>query len=708
MISLQMLVPIAAAVSSLVLAALALAARPRLRIQWMFALGMLGFAVESVLAFMLLTAGNGHGAIAWLSAVHIAGLLLLLPWAFFVAMLADLQMPMVPRSWRLGLGLGVALTVTAATAVALWPAFTVDGAAWSATGAVLLAPARTAAVVQLLLTVGVLTGLEVCLRTSRGTNRRRVKYLVLGLGGIFLIRFYILSQALLFQSVLPIYLKTSCATLFLGTLLLAIPIARDQLRGTPIGVSRQIVYRSVVFVLLGLYLFVVAALGSVLTYLQIPEETFWGSIVVFVSALALTAVLLSDRLRWRLQRFVAFHFYRTKYDYRQQWMLFTKRMSSRLTAAEIGRELIDGVAEASGATAGAVYLSESAEAPYRLWGHIGASTFVPALAGGSAMATWVAGQDGSRLLPPEVAGSLASPPLPSGIAAPLRWRDSVIGFIVLGPERGGREYTLEDLDFLSTVAEQAAGTLVTARLSESIAQAREVETVDRVTGAVIHDIKNSVSALSMLSRNALRHFNDPEFQRDAITTLARTVDRMRRVLAKLSAPGGETQPLRMQAVDLADVVLEATAPLAGDSRIRLVRELGAVGKVTGDREALLRVVQNLVTNATEAIRAQGTLAVTLAEAQDQAMLTVSDTGCGIPEDFLRHHLFSPFRSTKQGGWGIGLFQSRQIVERHQGEILVDSIEGTGTTFRVKLPLRRETDSAADDVALGANVWETVR
>ena len=90
------------------------------------------------------------------------------------------------------------------------------------------------------------------------------------------------------------------------------------------------------------------------------------------------------------------------------------------------------------------------------------------------------------------------------------------------------------------------------------------------------------------------------------------------------------------------------------------------------------------------------------------MLTVSDTGCGIPEDFLRHHLFSPFRSTKQGGWGIGLFQSRQIVERHQGEILVDSIEGTGTTFRVKLPLRRETDSAADDVALGANVWETVR
>ena len=708
MISLHALVLTAAAVGSLVLAALALASRPRLRIQWTFALGMLGFAVESVLAFILLTAVSGPAVVGWLGAVHITGLLLLLPWAFFVAMLADLQMPMLPRSWRLGLGLGVALTATSATAVALWPSFAVDGTNWMTRGAVLLAPARAAAVVQLLLTIGILVGLEACLRTSRGTNRRRVKYLVLGLGGIFLIRFYILSQMLLFQTVVPLYFKTTCATLFLGTLLLALPIARDQLRETDISVSRQIVYRSVVVVLLGLYLFVIAALGSVLTYLQIPEETFWGSIVVFVTALTLTAVLLSDRLRFRLQRFVAFHFYPTKYDYRQQWILFTKRMSSRLTAAEIGRELIEGVAEASGATDGAVYLSESAAAPYRLSGHIGQSRFVPVLDGGSMMAEWLHHQQAPRLLPSEVAGSLATPPLASGIAAPLRWRDSVIGFVILGPERTGAEYTLEDLEFLSTVAEQAAGTLVTARLSESMAQAREVETVDRVAGAVIHDIKNSVSALSMLSRNALRHFNDPEFQRDAITTLARTVDRMRRLLAKLSAPGGEAQPLRLQAVDLADIVLEATAPIAGDARVRLVRDLGAVGPVMGDREALLRVVQNLVTNATEAIGEHGTIAVTLAEAQDQAILTVSDTGCGIPEEFLRQHLFSPFRSTKKGGWGIGLYQSKQIVERHQGEILVESIEGTGTTFRVKLPLRRETERAAGDVAVGSNVWETVR
>jgi len=704
--ALQMLVPTAAAVSSLALAALALSGRPRLPVQWTFALGMVAFAAESVLAFMLLTTG-GH-AIPWLRGVQVAGLIALLLWGFFLARLADLQMPMLPRGWHVGLGLGVALAMTSAAVVACWPAFAIAPGGWRAGGAVLLPPARAAAVVELLLTVGILAGLEACLRTSRGDNRRRVKYLVLGLGGIFLIRFYLLSQVLLFQAVTPLYLKTMCATLFLGNVLLAMPIARDELRGVTIGVSQQMLYRSVVIGVLGVYLFVVAALGSVLTYLAIPEETFWGSVVVFVSALGLTALLLSDNLRWRLRRFLALHFSRAKYDYRQQWVAFTKRMSSLLTAEEIGRELIDGVVEAAGATAGAVYLAESADTRYRLWGRVGSTRFAPVVDRTSGLPSWLRSHDVPAPLPPDLARPAAGSGLPFAIVVPLRWRTSPIGFIVLGPPRSGEDYTVEDFEFLSTIAEQAAGTIVTARLSESIAQTREMETFDRVTAAVIHDIKNSVSALSMLSQNALRHFDDPEFQRDTITTLSRTVDRMRRLLTKLSSPGAGTSALRMEPVDLAAVILDATISLAPDSRIRLVRELGAVGQVDGDREALLRVIENLVTNATEAIEGDGTVAVTLAEAQGCAVITVSDTGCGIPEEFLQRHLFSPFRSTKKDGWGIGLYHTKQVIERHQGEILVESIQGQGTTFCVKLPLRTDPNPPARAIWQTTNMWETAR
>ena len=705
----QALVPTMAAVSSLALAAVALVARPRLRVQWLFAAGMLAFAAEALCAFMLLTIGGGNGdARMWVTATEVTALLLLLPWAFFVALLADLEMPSLPRAWRGALGIGVAITLASAGALAVSPAFVVGAGGWNTHGALLGSPARVAAVVQLLLTVGILAGLESCLRTARGDNRRRVKYLVLGLGAIFLIRFYVLSQLLLFHVIHPIHLKITCATLFLGNVLLAIPIARDQLRGVTIAVSRQMFYRSALVSVLGIYLFAVGALGSLLTYLAIPEETFWGSVLIFVSALALGVLLLSDRLRRRFQRFVARNFYRSKYDYRQQWMAFTKRMSSRLTTEEIGRELIEGVAEVTDAVAGAVYLSDpTTDTRYRLWGQVGNAKFLSVLDGNSPLLSWLGSQNVAAPLPPDVAAPVVSPELTGAVGAPLRWHATTIGLIVLGPDRSGADYTIEDFEFLSTVAEQAAGTLVTARLSEAMAQAREIETFDRLTAVVIHDIKNSVSALSMLARNALRNFDDPEFQRDTMTTLSRTVDRMRRLLTRLSSPVSEAESLRVELIDLGTIVLEATAALAAEPRVRLVRELGAVRPVAGDRDALLRVVENLVTNAAEAIEGEGTVAITLAEADGHAILTVSDTGSGISAEFMERHLFSPFRSTKKAGWGIGLYHTKQIVEHHHGTIHVDSTEGTGTTFRVTLPLW-QADATARDVGRAANLWETVR
>jgi putative PEP-CTERM system histidine kinase len=699
------ILPTAAAVSTLVLAAFALVSRPRLRIQSTFALGMLGFAAECVIAINVLTLGDATMyADRWLRAFYVAGVGLLVPWALFVAVLADLQMHRMPRAWYVILGVGAAFALASAVAIAVAPAFAVAPGSPGSGGIVLLGPARFAAIVQLLVTVGILAGLEACLRTSRGANRRRVKYLVLGLGGIFLIRFYVLSQVLLFQTFMEVYVKTSAATLLLGNLFIALPITRDELRGAEITVSRQMLYRSVVVSVLGLYLFAVAVVGSLLTYLAIPEETFWASVVIFVSALGLAAVLLSDRLRWRLQRFIARHFYRSKYDYREQWMTFTKRLTPLLSAGEIGHELIEAITEASGATTGAVYLLEPGDTQYRLRGRVGAPTFPQTIAVGASLPSWLRTTIAAAPVPPALSSLVGDARLSLTIAAPLRWRHTVIGFIVLGPERSGAEYTIEDLEFLSTVAAQAAGSLATARLSESMAQARQLETFDRVTAAVIHDIKNCVGALSMLSRNALRNFGDPEFQRDTITTLSRTVDRMRRLLARLSSPLADTANMQAEPVDLAALIVDATTPLAGGGRVQLVRDLHPVGEIRGDREALLRVVENLVTNAIEAIDGDGVVTIRLRPAGERAVVSVADTGCGIAEDFLQRRLFSPFQSTKKDGWGVGLYNTKQVIDRHLGEITVETVVGQGTTFSVSLPLAMR-DVATDVATVTADPTE---
>jgi putative PEP-CTERM system histidine kinase len=271
------------------------------------------------------------------------------------------------------------------------------------------------------------------------------------------------------------------------------------------------------------------------------------------------------------------------------------------------------------------------------------------------------------------------------VVVPLRWRDELIGLMLIGAERTGGAYTSEDLEFLATVAQQAAGAIATARLSETLAQSREFDAFHRLTSFVIHDLKNSISALSMLSENALQHFDDPEFQRDAIKTLARTVDRMKGLLGRLSS-GPKVAILQYHSVDLAALALEAAQPLVNDPRITIIKELAPVPGIRADADALLRVVQNLVTNAAQSIRGEGSVTLRTETAHGRVILAVSDTGCGMSDEFLRKSLFAPFRSTKKGGWGIGLYQAKGIVEAHGGSIEVVSKEGSGTTFAVSLPM----------------------
>jgi putative PEP-CTERM system histidine kinase len=271
------------------------------------------------------------------------------------------------------------------------------------------------------------------------------------------------------------------------------------------------------------------------------------------------------------------------------------------------------------------------------------------------------------------------------VAIPLPWRDDLIGFMLLGHERTGAGYGTEDLEFLATVGEQSAGVVATARLSESLAQAREFEAFHRLTSFIIHDLKNSISALSMLSDNASRHFDDPEFQRDALRTLRRTVDRMKNLLGRLSsAPARED--LRREPIDLVALATDATSLLAKDPQLSVAKELRPLPPVLGDAEALLRVIENLVSNAVQALEGGGTLTLKTHQSGRWAVLTVADTGCGMSEDFMRTALFSPFRSTKAHGWGLGLYQVKGIVEALGGTIEVSSQEGVGTTFSVKLPL----------------------
>jgi signal transduction histidine kinase len=139
------------------------------------------------------------------------------------------------------------------------------------------------------------------------------------------------------------------------------------------------------------------------------------------------------------------------------------------------------------------------------------------------------------------------------------------------------------------------------------------------------------------------------------------------------------------AVDLATLALDAAAPVLRSPRIALVKDLGPVRPVRGDADALLRVIQNILTNAIQSIDGEGTITLKTYERDGHACLAITDTGCGMSPEFVRNSLFAPFRTTKRGGWGIGLYQAKTVIDTHGGTLHVESTPGRGTTFEISVP-----------------------
>jgi signal transduction histidine kinase len=99
------------------------------------------------------------------------------------------------------------------------------------------------------------------------------------------------------------------------------------------------------------------------------------------------------------------------------------------------------------------------------------------------------------------------------------------------------------------------------------------------------------------------------------------------------------------------------------------------------------VITNVLLNARDAVGSRGQVIVRTDHGDGWAAVSVADNGCGMSEGFLKNSLFRPFQTTKKKGLGIGMFQSKMIVEAHRGTIQVKSELGIGTTFRIMLPLK---------------------
>jgi signal transduction histidine kinase len=219
---------------------------------------------------------------------------------------------------------------------------------------------------------------------------------------------------------------------------------------------------------------------------------------------------------------------------------------------------------------------------------------------------------------------------------------------------------------------------------------RASEAREDVLAIVSHDLRSPLAALLMRAR-ALAEEDGPKA--DSVRTIVRTAERMGRLiddmldLAKLQA--GQLQ-LERKPVELAGLVrevLETFGPLAEKKHARLEGQVAPELRARGHRNRLLEVLSNLVDNAIKFTRDGGSVTIGVERSGRELVVSVADTGPGIPREQLPH-VFERFWKArkKQGvGLGLGLSIAKLLVEAHGGRIWVESELGKGATFRFTLP-----------------------
>jgi len=294
----------------------------------------------------------------------------------------------------------------------------------------------------------------------------------------------------------------------------------------------------------------------------------------------------------------------------------------------------------------------------------------------------------------------------SAICVPLLLRNSPMGALQVINKKSGEPFNRSDLEILFAIAQHVSIAMENATLYRKLEQSFAVTTQElRITQeklirterlasmsnlvqGVAHEIRNPITTIGGFARRIKKDLGDSRKIDNYANIILEETARLENIVKRVH-DFTETQsycPAPVRIEPLVDEVLKAAMPLANQFGVRIVKEVAPdLPQAKADSSQLAVALANIVENALEAMPDGGTLNLKALREDRFLVITIRDTGCGIPKDQLTA-IYDPFVTSKSKGVGLGLALVHQVVSNHRGDIQITSEVQKGTAVTVRLPL----------------------
>ena len=556
---------------------------------------------------------------------------------------------------------------------------------------------------KMLVAIGALVLLHNLYAGAAAPTRQLLRWSAAGLAGIWAYDLNLFAIAYLSGEVPAILLAMRGFVAALLVVLLAVGSSQTA-AGLQFSPSRTVTFQTLSLLVIGGYLLAMMFVAQSLPviggdFARVAQVSF-----LVLASLGALLWLPSRRTRGWLRVMATKHLFQHRYDYRSEWLRFTHTIGQIGEGEQSFHErAVKAMADMTGSPAGLLLMpNEEAElelvarwqwpdievppvaAAYQLSGILEEQSFILDID---------EVRDGGEFIGEKafVPSWLLDTPNAWAVV-PLLHFDRLVGAVVLARPVDGRRLDWEDFDLLRVVGQQLASYLAEQSGQQALLEASRFDEFNRRIAFVMHDIKNLASQLSLLSKNAEKHAENPEFRADMLVTLSNSASKLNVLLARLGRYGaGEAH--KLQPIDLATVAENLARRFRSTHPVEAVCESSCV--VSADAEALEQALVHLVQNAIDASDADSIVFLNTRTDDLSGIIEVIDEGEGMSPGFVRNGLFKPFVSSKNGGFGIGAFEAREIVRAMGGRLSVESREGIGTRFIVTLPLNAAQKDSED-------------